>query len=328
MDAGKARASLIIGLVGAFVLMAVAIAVAVIGGEPEPTPEVGPSTAMSPSPAASASSSGARSIESALTCADLEDPVVGVHEVLVFFTCESSPTDLRAVLREGPGVAPVEDYLSTALEQLLAGPSPAEEAAGFRAPLPAEWADVPHTVDLLDGLAIIDFDRDILRLGAPNTGSQIHLVSTALTRTALQFPSVTGIELHIGGSCGAFVVWMGEISHCLVGGDPAQSSTVVEWWMLEDAVVDGERVPAVVSVLLGGDSISGFVPCSQYELELVQRDGSMTISGREVTERDCATPAESADETYLAAIPRLTAVEIVDDELLLTGPGVELRFRH
>jgi hypothetical protein len=167
VDAGKAQAPLIIGLVGALVLMAIAIAVAVTGGEPEPTPEVGPSAAISPSPAASASSSGARSSESPLTCADLEDPVVGVHQVLVFFTCEPSVTDLRAVLREAPGGAPVEDHLSTALEHLLAGPSPAEEAAGFHAPLPAEWAEVPHTVDLRDGLAIIDFDRDILRLGGP-----------------------------------------------------------------------------------------------------------------------------------------------------------------
>lgn len=138
VDAGRARAPLIIGLVGAFVLMAIAIAVAVTGGHPEPTPEVGPSAAMSPSPAASASSSGARSTESAMTCAHREDPVVGAHEVLVFFTCESSPADLRAVLREAPGGAPIEDYLSAALEQLLAGPSPAEEAGGFRAPLPAE----------------------------------------------------------------------------------------------------------------------------------------------------------------------------------------------
>jgi hypothetical protein len=139
---------------------------------------------------------------------------------------------------------------------------------------------------------------------------------------------VTGIEVHVGGSCGAFVVWMGEIVRCLVGGDPANSSTVGDGWIIEDAVMDGERIPVVVSVVLGEHSISGFVPCSQYELELVEADGSMTISGLEVTERVCGTPAGSADETYLAAIRRLTTVEIVDDEMLLSGPGVELRFRR
>lgn len=99
---GRARVPILVGLVGAFVLMAVAVFVAsTMGGGAQ---KATPSASVVPSAVRSVVSTGSRPPEVALPCADLNDPAIGVDEVLVYFTCEPPPADPRRVVRVGQGL--------------------------------------------------------------------------------------------------------------------------------------------------------------------------------------------------------------------------------
>lgn len=149
---------------------------------------------------------------------------VAEDEVLVFFGCEWVPNESRAVLRSVADTASSSDRLVAALTALFAGPTLEETELGYLGTVPAEWARIPFTVELLpDGLAIVDFDESILLEGPPNTGAQLGALTFSIRSTAVQFLDVTAVELRVGGSCGAFAVWLGEVGQCLHLTEPVES---------------------------------------------------------------------------------------------------------
>lgn len=149
---------------------------------------------------------------------------VGDDEVLVFFGCEWVPNESRAVLRSVADVGTISDRLIVALEALFDGPTSEEEELGYHATVPAEWGDIPFSVELLpDGLAILDFDDAILLGSVPNSSAQLGLLSFSISATAFQFLEVTAIELRVEGSCGAFAVWLGEVGQCIHQAEPVEA---------------------------------------------------------------------------------------------------------
>ncbi|MGI8998973.1 MAG: GerMN domain-containing protein [Candidatus Limnocylindria bacterium] len=204
MNVGKARVPMIIGIVGAFVLMGVAIFVA-IG-----TSQRRPDATMSPSPtvglAASDDPSPDASTTSPLACVDQGDPVPSADQVMVFFTCEPPPADPRPVFRIDPGVPSIEAQLRLALEQLLAGPTPEERDLGYSSVFPLGSEKLLIGVDVAEnGLATVDFGAALQAVGRPlNSSHNRFLLFGTIGATIFQFDEVQAVEFRIAGSCEQF----------------------------------------------------------------------------------------------------------------------------
>lgn len=93
--------------------------------------------------------------------------------------------------------------LRASLEQLLAGPTEAEQADGLATLFSADAAGLLQGVSLAEGRAILDFGPGILANGAStSTGSTLLLEQ--LDSTVFQFATVSSVEYRIDGSCEAF----------------------------------------------------------------------------------------------------------------------------
>ena len=193
---------LIIGLVGAFLLMGIAIFVAV--GTPQRRP-VPAASSSAQAVAASEAPAQDQSTASSLACADQGDPVPSSDQVMVFFTCEGPPADPRPVFRIDPGVSSVGAQLHFALEQLLAGPTPEERDLGYSSVLPSGSEGLLIGVDVNeDGLAMVDFTNALQRLGPLNSSHSRFLFFGTVGETIFQFRDVQAVEFRIEGSCDQF----------------------------------------------------------------------------------------------------------------------------
>jgi len=203
MNVGKARVPLIVGVVGAFVLMGVAIFVAV--GTPQRRPVATVIPSATEAVAASDEPTGAPSSESALACADQGDPVPSSDQVMVFFTCEPPPADPRPVFRIDPGVDSIEARLHFAIEQLLAGPTPDERDLGYSSVFPPGSEELLIGVYVGDyGLATLDFADALRTVGPLNSSHNRFLLFGTIGETTFQFDEVQAVEFRIEGSCDQF----------------------------------------------------------------------------------------------------------------------------
>lgn len=320
-EVGRARTPLLIGLVLAALLAVVAVAVAVFGGQP--------SSSLLPGPSATSDASVAQSSKPVdqAACLAADDRAPRPGEVRVFFTCGPQAIEHRAAFRRVAEGALPEDRLAAALGALLEGPTADERAIGSGPVVPPEWSAFLDAVELDDGVAVVDLNFGIVAQSAPNTGAQLRALSLGIGRTALDVDGVIAVDVHVGGSCGAFVVWIGEIAGCRIGGAPPDPSAAGTRWTLTSANVDGARLPVVASMLVAGGRISGFVPCIQYELHLAGA-GMADVTGVDSADGACMEPTPAADRRYVDALHRVSTATLGDVELVLAGDGVELRFER
>lgn len=101
-------------------------------------------------------------------------------------------------------------------------------------------------------------------------------------------------------------------------------------WELVAGSVDGSVIEDsagnAVTLVIDGPSIAGLAPCNRYF-------GSWTVSAEGVevdqiatTRMGCAMPIMAAEELYIRALESVDHFSVELNELLLSGPGVELRF--
>lgn len=113
---------------------------------------------------------------------------------------------------------------------------------------------------------------------------------------------------------------------------PAISSTVDGDWQLVAGQVDGSDLelqgPHRITMGIDGDEVGGVSACNSYGGE-VRVDGEQIDFGQLwVTEMACSPPTiMELETTYLTALQRVDHVT-GDEDLVLTGPGVELRYEE
>jgi spore germination protein GerM len=132
-----------------------------------------------------------------------ESPAPETLTVLLYFTRGEEPEPVEREIHRAPAV------LRATLEQLLAGPTPAERARGLSSWFAPETAAMLRDVHLdADGRATIDFHdlRSIIPGASTAAGSRILL--NELERTVFQFDTVRSIEYRLNGSCAAFWEWL------------------------------------------------------------------------------------------------------------------------
>ena len=137
-------------------------------------------------------------------------PPAGEMTVTVFYSCSADAKPV-ATYRLYPSNRAV---LRTALDQLLAGPSAAERAAGLTSWFSSSTAGYVRSVTLSSGQATVDFGdlRSVVPNASTSTGS--HLLLSQLDATVFQYPTITSVIYRMEGSCQTFGEWL-QIDGCV-----------------------------------------------------------------------------------------------------------------
>lgn len=136
--------------------------------------------------------------------ADAPESPAAIDSVTVVFTKEEAPAPVRRPVPESSS-----SPLRAALDWLVQGPTPAEQAAGIRSWFSEETADVLRSVELDSaGQAIVDF-RDLRPL-IPNASSSFGstMLLQELNGTIFQFSEIDAVEYRMEGSCDLFWEWL------------------------------------------------------------------------------------------------------------------------
>ncbi len=100
-------------------------------------------------------------------------------------------------------------------------------------------------------------------------------------------------------------------------------------WVLTSGTVDGADLSLLdthpVTLRVDGGEVGGTAACNSYFGTVV--DDTTLFEGFAVTEMACDPPESMAlESTFLDALGRVTDAALDGDDLVLTGPDVELRF--
>ena len=137
-------------------------------------------------------------------------PPAGEMVVTVFYSCglDAAPTPTYRVYPTTTAV------LRTTLDQLLAGPSAAERAAGLTSWFSSDTVGYVSAVSVVSGTATVDFGDLPAVIPNASTSAGSHLLLSQLDATVFQFPSVDTVLYQIDGSCQRFGEWL-QIDGCV-----------------------------------------------------------------------------------------------------------------
>lgn len=132
----------------------------------------------------------------------------------IYYNCGNiiDPSGDTFVYRTVPRTA---QRLGATMSELVKGPSDAEKELGFGSFFSAATADAFRGVTISDGRAFVDFNRFEVpeAVTATDQGRQFFVINIAAN--ALQYDSVTSVEIRLEGSCEAFSQLIGA-SGCTV----------------------------------------------------------------------------------------------------------------
>jgi spore germination protein GerM len=142
-----------------------------------------------------------------VSCADVPTPAPSDNgTIYAYFTCGD---EVRPVVRQTPDTTEPELQLQAALNALVAGPTDAEQAAGFTSFFSPDSAGVINTVTITDGAnVVVNFSTDVRAIPNASTTNGARTIMWELTSTVFQFPDVQTIRYQMDGSCDLFYHWL------------------------------------------------------------------------------------------------------------------------
>jgi heat shock protein HslJ len=103
-------------------------------------------------------------------------------------------------------------------------------------------------------------------------------------------------------------------------------------WHLVEGTVDGRALllppDAPVTFVVEGSGVSGRSACNQYFGQFTIVDGRVTLGGLGGTEMACEEPIMTLEAAYLDGLAKVDSARMDGEALVLTGPGVDLRFER
>ena len=101
-------------------------------------------------------------------------------------------------------------------------------------------------------------------------------------------------------------------------------------WQLDSGTHGGANLPIIadspITMTIDGSEIGGRAACNTYG-GTIETDGrAVTISALSMTEMGCDQPVMAAEAAFIAALADVNGADRSDDELRLTGDGVDLTF--
>jgi spore germination protein GerM len=133
--------------------------------------------------------------------------------LLVYFSnarLATDPADCAAVFARDRDVPHTGAVATAALQQLFAGPTPAEKAMGWRSPFSASTAGLLKSVRVRDGTAYVDLHDLRGELAGATSSCGAAEFQSQVQRTLRQFPSIQRVVIAIDGQPRTFYEWMNE----------------------------------------------------------------------------------------------------------------------
>jgi len=101
-------------------------------------------------------------------------------------------------------------------------------------------------------------------------------------------------------------------------------------WQLTSGRTRAGEIPLIddhpVTLIVEASQIGGTAACNSYAARLVNRGGHVAVTDLSMTVAGCEAPILAVETAYIDALSAVTAIQLRDDALVLTGPDVELRF--
>jgi heat shock protein HslJ len=101
-------------------------------------------------------------------------------------------------------------------------------------------------------------------------------------------------------------------------------------WQLVSGSVDGQAIPLIdgspVTLNVTGTEIGGTSACNSYGGQFVLDGSSISIGDLSTTMMMCTPEVMDVEIPYTAALSEVDTVAVDGDQLVLTGPGIEMRF--
>ncbi len=83
-----------------------------------------------------------------------------------------------------------------------------------------------------------------------------------------------------------------------------------------------------ITLVFDGDTLGGTAACNEYGGEYVIEGSTLGIDNLSMTGMGCQPDVQAAEAAYLAALGDVDGIDLVGDELALSGPATELVFRR
>lgn len=101
-------------------------------------------------------------------------------------------------------------------------------------------------------------------------------------------------------------------------------------WQLVSGSLEGAALPLIegspVTLDITGTELGGRSACNSYGGQFVLDGASILIGDLMHTLIACAPEAMAVEVPYLEALGKVDTVAVDGDELILNGPGIELRY--
>jgi heat shock protein HslJ len=101
-------------------------------------------------------------------------------------------------------------------------------------------------------------------------------------------------------------------------------------WQLSSGSVDGQPIPLIdgspVTLNVTGTEIGGSSACNSYGGQFILDGTAISIGDLMSTMMMCTPEVMEVEIPYTAALPEVDTVAFNGDQLVLTGPGIELTF--
>lgn len=101
-------------------------------------------------------------------------------------------------------------------------------------------------------------------------------------------------------------------------------------WMLESGTVDGEPIPQIdgspVTLNVTGTDLGGTSGCNSYGGQFTLDGSAISIGDLVSTLMACSPEVMAVEVPFTHALSRVDTVAIERGDLVMTGPGIELRF--
>jgi heat shock protein HslJ len=127
----------------------------------------------------------------------------------------------------------------------------------------------------------------------------------------------------------AVLVVLASTSACSAGSGGEEIDITGNWELLNGSV-DGEAIPLLdtspVTLNVTDDEIGGTSACNSYGARMVLDGAEISLSDLVSTLMMCTPEVMAVEIPYTAALAQVNAVTFDGDTLVMTGPGVELRF--
>jgi heat shock protein HslJ len=101
-------------------------------------------------------------------------------------------------------------------------------------------------------------------------------------------------------------------------------------WQLVSGSVDGQAIPLIdgspVTFNVTGTEIGGTSACNSYGGRFILDGSSISIGDLMTTLMMCTPDVMAVEIPYTAALQEVDTVAVDSGQLVMTGPGIELRF--